>query len=73
MSNAQIQKALSIQQPWADATLYLGKTVENRTWKPTSALIGQTAVGAGQPPQGDSPRESRRKTAPCGIVCYPSG
>jgi hypothetical protein len=25
-------KALSIQQPWAFAILYLGKRVENRTW-----------------------------------------
>lgn len=25
-------KALSIQQPWAYAILYLGKRVENRTW-----------------------------------------
>ncbi len=27
-----ILKALSIQQPWADAILRLGKDVENRTW-----------------------------------------
>ena len=25
-------KALTVRQPWAHAVLYLGKTIENRTW-----------------------------------------
>lgn len=40
MSNL-IVKALSIMQPWVDAHLFLGKPVENRTWRPSHALIGQ--------------------------------
>ena len=40
MSNT-IVKALSIMQPWVDAHLYWGKPVENRTWRPSHAQIGQ--------------------------------
>ncbi|MDA0244323.1 MAG: hypothetical protein OT477_12975 [Chloroflexi bacterium] len=40
MSNT-IVKALSIMQPWVDAHLYLGKPVENRSWRPSHAQIGQ--------------------------------
>lgn len=39
-------KALSIQQPWAWATLHGGKTIENRTW-PTH-LRGRFIIHAGK-------------------------
>lgn len=37
--------ALSIQQPWAWAILYLGKRVENRTWR--SSFRGRIYIHAG--------------------------
>ncbi len=39
-------KAISIRQPWADAILFLGKDIENRTWKPH--FIGKIFVHAGK-------------------------
>ncbi len=39
-------KALSVQQPWAWALLYAGKTVENRTW-PTE-YRGSLLIHAGK-------------------------
>jgi hypothetical protein len=38
-------KALTVRQPWAHAVLYLGKTIENRTW-PT-AHRGPLLIHAG--------------------------
>src|SRR5580693_2266204 len=38
-------KALSIQQPWAWAILYLGKRIENRTW--SSDFRGPIYIHAG--------------------------
>ncbi len=32
-TTTRTMKTISIQQPWAWATLYAGKPVENRTWK----------------------------------------
>lgn len=41
-------KALTLIRPWAAAVAHLGKNVENRTWRPPSALIGQRfAIHAG--------------------------
>jgi hypothetical protein len=34
-------KALTIKQPWADAICFLGKRVENRSWRPPAELVGQ--------------------------------
>jgi len=34
-------RALSFLQPWLHAVLRLGKNVENRTWQPPQAMIGQ--------------------------------
>jgi hypothetical protein len=33
--------ALTLLQPWAWAVMHAGKTVENRTWVPPAALVGQ--------------------------------
>lgn len=33
-------KALSLRQPWANAVLYLGKTIENRVWPPPATMLG---------------------------------
>lgn len=42
-------KALTLQQPWAFAIFELGKDVENRTWAPPAAIIGQRiAIHAGK-------------------------
>lgn len=41
-------KALTLHAPWAWATCYLGKRVENRTWAPPLGIIGQRiAIHAG--------------------------
>lgn len=32
-NDGAIVKALSLRQPWANAVLYLGKTIENRVWR----------------------------------------
>lgn len=43
--------ALTIIQPWAWAVAHAGKDVENRTWAPPAALIGQDiAIHAGKAP-----------------------
>lgn len=43
-------KALTLHAPWAWAICYLGKDIENRTWKPPAAMIGQrSAIHAGSP------------------------
>lgn len=42
-------KALTLTPEWAWAVCHLGKRVENRTWKPTASMIGQTiALHAGK-------------------------
>ena len=42
-------RALTVLQPWADCICGLGKRVENRTWPPPNALIGQRiAIHAGK-------------------------
>jgi hypothetical protein len=43
--------ALSIRQPWCAAIMYLGKTVENRTW-PT-AFRGEFYIHAGKTVERD--------------------
>lgn len=41
-------KAITLHAPWAWAICYLGKDIENRTWKPPAELIGQRiAIHAG--------------------------
>ena len=32
--------ALTVRQPWAHAIAYLGKRIENRTWKPPPVMVG---------------------------------
>lgn len=42
-------KALTLWQPWAWAVAHAGKNVENRTWSPPKAAIGQRiAIHAGK-------------------------
>lgn len=42
-------KALTLLNPWAGLIAYRGKRVENRTWKPPQAIIGQRiAIHAGK-------------------------
>lgn len=42
-------RALSVTQPWTWAILHADKRVENRTWKPPAAIIGQRiALHAGK-------------------------
>ncbi|MGA4844719.1 hypothetical protein [Streptomyces sp. G45] len=38
-------RGLTIRQPWADAVAYLGKTIENRTWRTT--YTGPLLIHAG--------------------------
>ena len=40
--------ALTVQQPWADAIVHLGKRVENRTWSWSKGLGGRLAIHAGK-------------------------
>lgn len=45
-------KALTLHSPWAWAICYLGKDVENRTWQPPAAMVGQRiAIHAGSSSQ----------------------
>lgn len=37
-------KALTVRQPWAWAIVHAGKDVENRTWRPPPAIIGQRII-----------------------------
>jgi len=42
-------KAVTLHRPWPYAIFHLGKDVENRTWHPPGALIGQRiAIHAGK-------------------------
>ena len=48
-------RALTLKQPWAWAVAHAGKRVENRTWRPPAALIGQRiAIHAGVAYDGDA-------------------
>jgi hypothetical protein len=41
-------KALTLKQPWAWAVVHGGKWIENRTWRPPAAIIGEPfAIHAG--------------------------
>ncbi len=37
-------KALTLHRPWPWAILYAGKRIENRSWRPPAAVIGQRIV-----------------------------
>lgn len=42
-------KAVTLIQPWATAVMHWGKPVENRSWAPPAALVGQRiAIHAGK-------------------------
>lgn len=42
-------KVLTVKNPWAWAIIHAGKDVENRTWAPPTAMIGQQiAIHASQ-------------------------
>ena len=44
-------KGLTLRHPWAFAIAHWGKQIENRTWKPPKALIGQRiAIHGGKVP-----------------------
>jgi len=44
-------KGLTLRHPWAFAIAHWGKRIENRTWKPPKALIGQRiAIHGGKVP-----------------------
>jgi len=46
-------QALTLHRPWPAAILYLGKRVENRTWRPPAVLVGQAiAIHAGNKVMG---------------------
>lgn len=74
-------KALTLIRPWAAAVAHLGKNVENRTWRPPAALIGQRfAIHAGKREdlavlraitleQLDRGLPMMRDAGPQGIVC----
>jgi hypothetical protein len=34
-------KALTLKAPWATAIAKLGKDIENRSWRPPAAIIGE--------------------------------
>lgn len=56
-------KALTLRQPWAWAVLHAGKWVENRTWRPPLAMIGEPfALHAGfkEPEEADVATALRR-------------
>lgn len=41
-------KALTLHAPWAHAVAWLGKDIENRTWRPPASVIGtRIAIHAG--------------------------
>lgn len=46
-------KALSIRQPWADAIIYCGKDIENRTWN--TKLRGRILVHAAKTVDQEAP------------------
>ena len=49
--------ALSVRQPWADAILFSGKTVENRTWPLPNRWVGQRLwLHAGKRMDAGAPR-----------------
>jgi hypothetical protein len=41
-------RILTLRQPWAHAVAHLGKTVENRPWKPGKGWRGTLAIHAGR-------------------------
>lgn len=50
-------QALTLKHPWVWAVCYLGKRIENRTWKPPAAAIGQyLALHGGVPPRTEIER-----------------
>lgn len=50
-------RALTLQQPWADAVCFYGKRVENRTWVPPAALLGHfLAIHGGKTYDHDAAR-----------------
>lgn len=46
-------KALTLRHPWPFAICFMGKRIENRSWKPPTAMIGQRfAIHGGKQPAG---------------------
>jgi hypothetical protein len=41
MREGELMKALTLWRPWDIAILQLGKDIENRTWPPPRAIVGQ--------------------------------
>lgn len=65
-------KALTLKAPWAFAVVALGKRVENRSWKPPAALIGQrVAIHAGVTWTNHDAREAADAAYDSG-VSYPT-
>lgn len=67
--------ALSIRQPWAHAVIYLGKPVENRSWKAVekgAMGIRRIAVHAGKGMTREEYEEARDFMASIGVTCPPA-
>ena len=46
-------KALTLKHPWPFAIMFMGKDIENRSWKPPVDLFGKRfAIHGGEPPTG---------------------
>jgi len=56
-------KALSLRQPWANAVLYLGKTLENRRWN--TSFRGEFLIHAAK---GMTKKEWAEASAFCALV-----
>lgn len=64
-------RALTVKAPWGTAIARLGKDVENRSWKPPEAIIGQRiAIHEGVALQRDALAELEERFGK--IECQPS-
>ena len=66
-------KALTLRQPWAWAVLHAGKWVENRTWRPPAAILGEPfAIHAGfKAPDAEDVATALRRAAAGGSALAP--
>lgn len=66
-------RALTVKQPWASLIASGVKRIENRSWRPPAALVGQRIAihaGAGWDKRGERHTTARRGELPQGrVVC----
>lgn len=65
-------RALTCKQPWASLIASGRKTIENRTWAPPAALIGQRIAihaGAGWDKNGETHGVAREECPASRVVC----